>query len=500
MNTSKLIAFILITVLSFSCNETDKEKKYIAPLEKSEFQRLTQNRELLNYLKRLSAEQVITYEIIEKSSEGKQIPLVKISEKGQFSDKKLKVLIFAGQHGNEPSGTEGTLLLLQEFAEGKLDSLLKKLDILIIPQLNPDGGDKHQRRNAEGIDLNRDHLIMQSTEIQALHQVFNKYLPEYTVDVHEYYPYRQSWYDFGWLKQFDIQLGCLTNSNIDSTIRAVSKQEVLPYVQKHLEDQDYSFGEYIVGSLAAGERLRHSTVDINDGRQSPGIQNTFSFIIEGLNGKDSLHNIKRRAESQKESMKALLMYANKNSESIRKIVKTARTQLMNGKTDKSTAIKLEHIKGDKPLKYKLQSVKTGKDSIFTVEEYHNKLISLADVSNPKAYLVPTNEKAVLDLADKHGISYEKYKANPSDDIYAYYIKGIKHELVEELDIRSPEMLKKQIAAKDLESDYVIIPLNQLKANMIILAFEPESTLGLVNYPEYKELMAAGKTYPILRLE
>ena len=74
------------------------------------------------------------------------------------------------------------------------------------------------------------------------------------------------------------------------------------------------------------------------------------------------------------------------------------------------------------MKYRLHSVKTQKDTIFTVEEYHNKLISLADVSNPKAYLVPTNEKAVLKLADKHGISYEKYNAKPSDDIYAYYIK------------------------------------------------------------------------------
>ena len=41
------------------------------------------------------------------------------------------------------------------------------------------------------------------------------------------------------------------------------------------------------------------------------------------------------------------------------------------------------------------------------------------------------------------------------------IKDIKHEAVEELAIRSPEMFKKQIAAKALETDYVIIPLNQL---------------------------------------
>ena len=34
----------------------------------------------------------------------------------------------------------------------------------MVPMLNPDGAERFQRRNAQGIDINRDALLLQSPE------------------------------------------------------------------------------------------------------------------------------------------------------------------------------------------------------------------------------------------------------------------------------------------------------------------------------------------------
>ncbi|MDZ7762883.1 MAG: M14 family zinc carboxypeptidase [Melioribacteraceae bacterium] len=56
---------------------------------------------------------LITYEVVASSVEGRDIYSVYFSD-GVFGEdtSKIKVLIFAQQHGNEHSGKEGALLLI----------------------------------------------------------------------------------------------------------------------------------------------------------------------------------------------------------------------------------------------------------------------------------------------------------------------------------------------------------------------------------------------------
>ena len=50
-----------------------------------------------------------------------------------------------------------------------------------------------------------------------------------------------------------------------------------------------------------------------------------------------------------------------------------------------------------------------------------------------------------------------------------------------------------------EDDYIFIPTNQLKNNLIIIALEPKSMLGLVTYKKFEYLLKQGENYPILRV-
>lgn len=72
-----------------------------------------------------------------------------------------KILVTGGIHGNEPAGVEIALRLAEHLAaaygdEQTITSLLDGVEIHIIPVINPWGYDRRTRKNATGIDINRD--------------------------------------------------------------------------------------------------------------------------------------------------------------------------------------------------------------------------------------------------------------------------------------------------------------------------------------------------------
>lgn len=80
-----------------------------------------------------------------KTSEGLVIPAYKFGFSGP------EVLIVGGVHGDEIEGIVGANGLLQSFSH----SFPFDLKVTLIPILNLDGALRNQRRNARGIDLNR---------------------------------------------------------------------------------------------------------------------------------------------------------------------------------------------------------------------------------------------------------------------------------------------------------------------------------------------------------
>jgi hypothetical protein len=95
------------------------------------------------------------------------------------------VLLLAGQHGDEPEGGEALLRLSQQLVDGRLPEVLKAVDVLIVPTLNPDGAHDHQHANATGLDIGHDHLRLQSPEARALAGLLNEADPALVVDLQQ---------------------------------------------------------------------------------------------------------------------------------------------------------------------------------------------------------------------------------------------------------------------------------------------------------------------------
>ncbi|MEO8233235.1 MAG: M14 family zinc carboxypeptidase [Ignavibacteriota bacterium] len=473
------------------------------PLEKSNYQKITSHTELAQYIKEVDDKSdLITSEVIGKSIEGRELFAVYFSKNGFGKDElKIKALIFAQQHGNEQSGKEGALLLINELLKSENQYLFDKIDFVLVPQMNPDGSEKNQRRNGNDMDLNRNHLILTEPETIALHKLFNKYLFEVTMDVHEYYPYGETDKKFGYRENNDEEVGVTTNVNVSDEIRILSKKNYLPFIKKYLNDRNFSYFEYSPGGPPEIDYIRYSTFDINDGRQSFGIQNSFSFIQEGMNGEDSfVDNIKHRAEGQMTGMRGLLEFAFNHKDELKKIVKTEREKLINGTVSNKVAIQLDHFADGSKLEMPLLSYYSNKDTVITVNDYRPIVKSIYDVERPKGYLVPKKLSEIIDWADRQDLIYTDYKKSDTDKIEQYFISGIDSMDFERDIIVNPVVEVKTISNDLIESDYIFIPTNQLKNNMIVIALEPKSELGLITYKQFEHLLKKDEPFPILRVE
>lgn len=470
------------------------------PLERSNYSKITSHDELLKFVKEIdNNSDLITSEVIAESVEGRELYAVKFSkDKFGQDESKIKVLIFAQQHGNEQSGKEGSLLLINELLKPENQYLFDKIDFALIPQMNPDGSEKNQRRNGNDMDLNRNHLILTEPETVGLHRLFNKYLFEVTMDVHEYYSYGETWKDYGYRANNDEEIGTITNINVSQEIRDLS-MEYLDFIKKYLNQKSFTFFEYLPGGPPEVNYIRRSTFDINDGRQSLGIQNSFSFIQEGLNGKDSLDNIKRRAEGQMIGMMGLLVYSYNHKDEITKLVDSEREKLVKNEVGTKVAIQLDHFPGESKLELPLFSYYSSEDTIITINDYRPVVKSLYDVDRPRGYLVPKTLKEIADWADRHFLTYYDYKKSNEDKIEQYYIIRIDSMDFEGDIIANPIIEVKEITDQISESDFTFIPTNQLKNNTVVIALEPKSELGLVTYKNFEHLLQERENFPILRV-
>ncbi len=115
---------------------------------------------------RAAAPDLFQLEEIGRSVEGRSINHL------WFGRGPFHVLLWSQMHGDEPTATSALFDVFEQFRrrrdEPAFARILDSLTIHAVPMLNPDGAERFQRRNAQGIDINRDALRLQTPEGRAL--------------------------------------------------------------------------------------------------------------------------------------------------------------------------------------------------------------------------------------------------------------------------------------------------------------------------------------------
>jgi hypothetical protein len=109
-----------------------------------------------------------------------------------FGHGPFTVLLWSQMHGDEPSATSALFDLFEYVRRHRADptvaGMLAALTIHVVPMLNPDGAERFQRRNAQGIDINRDALLLQAPEGRALKALRDRLRADVGFNLHN-----QSW-------------------------------------------------------------------------------------------------------------------------------------------------------------------------------------------------------------------------------------------------------------------------------------------------------------------
>lgn len=102
---------------------------------------------------------------------------------------KTKVFMWSQMHGDEPTATSALMdmfAFLQTNRAKKqwVKKLEETLTIRAVPMLNPDGAELFQRRNLQGIDINRDARSLETPEGQLLKRLRDQWRPDFGFNLH----------------------------------------------------------------------------------------------------------------------------------------------------------------------------------------------------------------------------------------------------------------------------------------------------------------------------
>ena len=134
-------------------------------------------------LKELSENELFKIREVGKSIEGRELYLVSAGSGN------VDVFLWSQMHGDESTATMALFdifnFLKSDDFNAKKKNLLSKVKIHVMPMMNPDGAERFQRRNALGVDLNRDALRLQNPESKTLKRLRDSLDADFGFNLHD---------------------------------------------------------------------------------------------------------------------------------------------------------------------------------------------------------------------------------------------------------------------------------------------------------------------------
>ncbi len=182
-------------------------EQWLTVAEKTTFEITASHTQTLEFLERAAAEsEMIQVTTFGNSGLGRRLPLVIVSKDRLFTPEaahaagKPVVLIQSCIHPGEVDGKTASMMILRDIVLGRNTDLLDAGVILFAPIYNADGhedvsptnranqhgpvGGMGFRTTVTGLDLNRDHLKLDTVEAIALASLVNRWQPHVHVDNH----------------------------------------------------------------------------------------------------------------------------------------------------------------------------------------------------------------------------------------------------------------------------------------------------------------------------
>ncbi|MYK97919.1 MAG: peptidase M14, partial [Gemmatimonadetes bacterium] len=230
--------------------------------EYSDFDETTRYAEVMSYLRAavLASDRLHLTEF-GYTTEGRTLPLLVFGDVWDASAAeiartgKTRVFVQANIHAGEVCGKEALLILIRELASGAYADWADSLVLMMAPIYNADGNERislynrprqhgpvggmGQRPNAQGFDLNRDHMKLDSPEARSLVWLMNEYDPHVLIDLHT---------TNGTVHGYHLTYSPPLNPNTDGRIVDLLRERWLPEVRTTVRE-NYGWEFYYYGNV-----------------------------------------------------------------------------------------------------------------------------------------------------------------------------------------------------------------------------------------------------------
>jgi hypothetical protein len=484
-----------------------------------------------------------------KTEEGRNLPLLIFANppiaqprEARASGKPV-VFIMANIHAGEVEGKEAMLHLSRRIATGNLKTLLDNLVILIAPIYNADGNEKINannrtaqngpvggvgaRENARGFDLNRDYMKLETPEANALIDLFNRWDPHLTVDLHT---------TNGSYHGYHLTYAPTLNPNADARITGFERNRMLPAITRSML-RNHKFRIYYYGNFATKERINRelNTFEIErSGREAApadkpetriwrtfdhrprfgnnyaGLRNRLTILSEAY----SYLDFKSRIAVTEAFVEEMFKYSALHAAEFIALIKRVDDDAFRGKLQpQGVAFELKPL--DKPVNMlvgeveKIKNPRSGKVMTAMIEGKftptpmldYGLFAATKTLSVPRAYLFRNEAglKIVISKLRAHGIAIEELTETLSIEVESYLIDDVRkaarayqgHAEVK-LKVRS------QNETVNFPAGSILVRTGQPTAALIFYLLEAESDDGLVNWNFLDDYLEKGKVYPIYR--
>ncbi|HHT14344.1 MAG TPA: hypothetical protein GXZ86_00525 [Clostridiales bacterium] len=413
-----------------------------------------------------------------------------------LQDGKLPIVWQQAQiHPYEPAAGESALVMIQELTSEYGNTLLDKIDIVMIPRVNVEGSFLYWRYDYSGTDMNRDHMVISTQQNALMHKAYYMFMPHVVVDNHEFFFSEMGNYDKNPEKFAlnDFQITGATSMNNDAEVTRITTEIIVDKMHHDLKD--------------IGFRPYHYGITSNNpiGRAYYGLSNAVSVLIESHGADGALFSLPRRVYGQVVATKSVFEGTAENAALIVAAVNAARENVVaKGKIyDEEDVLVLKQSASGAITSPTALDLCVA-DIYGNIEVIDSKKINLQDTVDrsrvrPTAYVVDKSEKWVnqlINILDGHGADYFNLKAGSTVDVQQYYY-------IEPDGKKSCIADLHELEAHTFEEGALVIPMDQMSGNIIGMLMEPDvgdsanhnGTLfqyGLITYDEKT------KTLPLYR--
>jgi hypothetical protein len=484
--------------------------------EKSDYRASGRHADVMAFCDQLAkAAPLVRQASLGESAEKRRLPLLILSdppvataEEARRSGK-LVVFVLANIHAGEVDGKEAVLMLARDWSlpkpVGSAEAILKQLVVVIAPIFNADGNERISvenrraqngpvegvgiRANAQGFDLNRDFVKLETPEVRALIRALNEWDPGVFIDCHttngSYHRYTLT-YEGG---------RCPAG---DAGLIAFTRDAMLPDVTRRLQ-QKTGFRSWFYGNFNA-DRSRWETVSPTPryGTHYVGLRNRIAILSESY----SHASFKDRVLASRGFVESICEYAAEHRDDIQARLRAARTALQ-----KQIVIRHEPIALGRPVNIlgwvettqNGRRVRTDQPKDYEVF-YFGDDKPLVTVTRPRGYLLAANLIAVRENLERHGIRMERL-SDPQRERKVEIYRVEKLTKAAAFQRHQPVTLEvtKRAENRRFDGGWLHINTEQPLTALATYLLEPQSVDGLATWNFFDDALIEGADYPILRL-